>query len=33
MSGEYVMKARGIMAEDGVVALIVKVDTKTKELV
>jgi len=33
MSGEYVMKARGIMAEDGVVALIFKVDTKTKELV
>lgn len=33
LSGEYVMKARGIMGEDGVVALIFKVDTKTKELV
>ncbi|MDR2190431.1 MAG: ribonuclease J [Candidatus Peribacteria bacterium] len=33
LSGEYVMKARGIMAEDGVVALIFKVDTKTHELV
>lgn len=33
MSGEYVMKARDIMAEDGVVSLIFKVDTKTKELV
>jgi len=33
MSGEYVMKARDIMAEDGVIALIFKVDTKTKELV
>lgn len=33
LSGEYVMKARGIMAEDGVVALIFKIDTKTKELV
>jgi ribonuclease J len=33
LSGEYVMKARSIMAEDGVVALIFKVDTKTRELV
>lgn len=33
LSGEYVMKARGIMAEDGVVALIFKVDTLSKELV
>lgn len=33
MSGEYVMKARGIMAEDGVVSLIFKIDTKSKELV
>ena len=33
LSGEYVIKARTIMAQDGVVALIFKVDTKTKELV
>ena len=33
LSGEYVMKARGIMAQDGVVALIFKIDTKTRELV
>jgi ribonuclease J len=33
MSGEYVMKARGIMAENGVVSLIFKIDTKTKELI
>ncbi|HRU50497.1 MAG TPA: ribonuclease J [Candidatus Absconditabacterales bacterium] len=33
MSGEYVIKARSIMAEDGVLALIFKVDAKTKELV
>lgn len=33
LSGEYVMKAREIMAEDGVVALIFKIDTKTRELV
>lgn len=33
LSGEYVMKAREIMAEEGVVALIFKIDTKTKELV
>ena len=33
LSGEYVMKARNIMAESGVVGLIFKVDTKTKELV
>jgi ribonuclease J len=33
LSGEYVMKARSIMAEDGIVALIFKVDTKTHELV
>lgn len=33
LSGEYVVKARKIMSEDGVLALIFKVDTKTKELV
>ena len=33
LSGEYVTKARGIMSQDGVVALIFKIDTKTKELV
>ena len=33
LSGEYVMKARSIMAENGIVGLIFKVDTKTKELV
>ena len=33
LSGEYVMKARNIMAENGVIWLIFKVDTKTKELV
>lgn len=33
LSGEYVMKARQIMAENGVVNLIFKVDSKTKELV
>ncbi len=33
MSGEYVIKARSIMAEDWVLALIFKVDAKTKELV
>jgi len=33
MSGEYVIKARSIMAEDGVLALIFKVDAKSKELV
>jgi ribonuclease J len=33
MSGEYVMKARGIMAENGIVALVFKVDTKSKELI
>jgi len=33
LSGEYVMKARGIMSECGVVALIFKVDTKTKEII
>ena len=33
MSGEYVIKARSIMSEDGVLALIFKVDAKTKELV
>jgi ribonuclease J len=33
LSGEYVIKARKIMAQDGVVALIFKVDTKTRELV
>jgi mRNA degradation ribonuclease J1/J2 len=27
------MKARSIMAEDGIVALIFKIDTKTRELV
>ncbi len=33
LSGEYVIKARKIMAENGSVNLIFKVDTKTKELV
>ena len=33
LSWEYVTKARGIMWQDGVVALIFKIDTKTKELV
>ena len=33
LSGEYVIKARSIMAEDWVLALIFKVDAKTKELV
>ncbi|MDR0860187.1 MAG: ribonuclease J [Candidatus Peribacteria bacterium] len=33
LSGEYVIKARTIMAQDGVVTLIFKVDTKTHELV
>lgn len=33
LSGEYVIKARKIMSQDGVLALIFKVDTKTKELV
>ena len=33
LSGEYVMKARGIMAENGIVSLIFKIDTKSNELV
>lgn len=33
LSWEYVMKARSIMSENGVVGLIFKVDTKTRELV
>jgi len=33
MSWEYVVKARHIMAESGVVSLVFKVDTKTRELV
>ena len=33
LSGEYVIKARQIMAESGIVGLIFKVDTKTRELV
>ena len=33
LSGEYVIKARKIMAESGIVGLIFKVDTKTRELV
>jgi hypothetical protein len=33
LSWEYVTKARGIMWQDGVVALIFKIDTKTRELV
>lgn len=33
MSGEYVMKAQGIMAENGVISLIFKIDTKSKELI
>lgn len=33
LSGEYVIKARKIMAESGIVSLIFKIDTKTRELV
>ena len=33
MSGEYVIKARHIMAQNGIVSLIFKIDTKTGELV
>lgn len=33
LSGEYVIKARQIMAHDGVVCLVLKVDSTTKELV
>jgi len=33
LSGEYVVKARQIMAEHGMIGLIFKVDTHTKELV
>ena len=33
LSGEYVIKAREIMSQDWVVALIFKIDTKTRELV
>lgn len=33
MSWEYVMKARGIMAENGIISLIFKVDTKSRELI
>lgn len=33
MSGEYVIKARHIMAQSGIVSLIFKVDTKSQELV
>lgn len=33
MSGEYVIKAREIMSQDGMLSLIFKVDTKTKQLV
>lgn len=33
LSGEYVIKARGIMSESGVVSLIFKIDTKTRELI
>jgi len=33
LSGEYVIKARHIMAQNGVVALVFKVDTKSNELV
>jgi len=33
MSGEYVIKARHIMAQNGVVSLIFKIDTKSNELV
>lgn len=33
LSWEYVVKARNIMAQDGVVALIFKIDNKTHELV
>lgn len=33
LSGEYVVKARHIMAQNGIVSFIVKVDTQTKQLV
>lgn len=33
LSGEYVVKARHIMAQNGIVSFIIKVDTQTKQLV
>ena len=33
MSGEYVIKARKIMAHDGMISLVFKVDTQSKDLV
>lgn len=33
LSGEYVIKARQIMAHDGVVSLVFKIDTTTSELI
>lgn len=33
LDGEYVIKARQIMADDGIVSLIFKIDSSTKELV
>ena len=33
LSGEYVVKARHIMAQNGVLSFIIKVDTTTKQLV
>jgi ribonuclease J len=33
LSGEYVIKARKIMAQDGVLSLIFKIDTKSREIV
>lgn len=33
LSGEYVIRARKIMADDGMITFILKIDTKTKELI
>ena len=33
LSGEYVIKARHIMAQNGIISFIIKVDTQTRELV
>lgn len=33
LSGEYVIKARQIMAEDGIINLVFKVDAETRDLV
>jgi ribonuclease J len=33
LSGEYVIKARQIMAQNGIVSLVFKIDSQSKELV